>query len=376
MQVLSRILTVLTILSTPGAAAQTAQLRKPAPTFEALARQADRARDLEHTDEALELYMKAVKLKPNWDEGWWAIGTIFYDQDKYDECAAAFSRYVALKPDLSPGWIFCGMCEYRQRQYRDALQSLLRADRTGFKAAPDLTRSGRLHLILLLNRFGDWERAIELLGTQIRVSGRSPEFIAAAGIAGLRRPWLPGEVPDTERDLVARLGDAMLSALELDAKAAQEKFEALLASYPDAADVHFRFGAFLMKSNPERGFAEMKRAVEVNSRHLPALVSLSIQSLSLSDNQAAESYGRQAVLAAPEDFASHFALGRALLEQDKIPESVEQLEQAVRLAPDSPNAHFVLATAYSRSGRKADADRERSEFQHLKDLINLPVKSE
>ncbi|MGO9239408.1 MAG: tetratricopeptide repeat protein [Bryobacteraceae bacterium] len=375
MPVLVSLLIALPLFTPPLAAAPPTPA-SAAQGFDALVRQADQARDAEQLDQALDLYQKALQLKPDWEQGWWAIGTIAYDQDKYDLCAAGFARFVALKPAVSPGWILCGMCEYRLRQYKEAFQSLLHAEKTGFQATPELTRAGRLHLTLLLNRFSEWERAITLLGTQIRAYGRSTELIAAAGIAGLRKPWLPTEVPAADRDLVARLGDAMLSALEMNVKDADQKFEAILQAYPASADVHFRFGAFLMKNEPERGLAEMKRAVELDPQHLPALVSLSIQMLSLGDARAAEAYGRQAVAAGPDNFASHLALGRACLEQHNLPAAVTELEQAARQAPDSPNAHFLLATAYAQSGRKTDADRERSEFQRLKKLVNSSVKSQ
>jgi Flp pilus assembly protein TadD len=38
----------------------------------------------------------------------------------------------------------------------------------------------------------------------------------------------------------------------------------------------------------------------------------------------------------------------------------------VKLAPDNPEARFSLASAYSRLGRKADAEREHEEFKRLK----------
>jgi Flp pilus assembly protein TadD len=37
----------------------------------------------------------------------------------------------------------------------------------------------------------------------------------------------------------------------------------------------------------------------------------------------------------------------------------------VRLAPDSPQAHFHLARAYQRAGRKEDADKARLAFMRL-----------
>ena len=45
--------------------------------------------------------------------------------------------------------------------------------------------------------------------------------------------------------------------------------------------------------------------------------------------------------------------------------AVQELEAGLKLAPDSPEMHFALASAYARVGRKADAARARAEFQRL-----------
>ena len=56
----------------------------------------------------------------------------------------------------------------------------------------------------MLTKAGTFEKAITILTELTRVDKKTPEIIAAAGIAGLRRPWLPAEVPESERELVYR----------------------------------------------------------------------------------------------------------------------------------------------------------------------------
>src|ERR1035438_10563934 len=58
-----------------------------APSFETLSRQAAEARDTKRLAEALILYRKALKLKPDWADGLWEAGSIEYDQDQYKECS-------------------------------------------------------------------------------------------------------------------------------------------------------------------------------------------------------------------------------------------------------------------------------------------------
>jgi predicted Zn-dependent protease len=102
--------------------------------------------------------------------------------------------------------------------------------------------------------------------------------------------------------------------------------------------------------------------------HVPALVSLSVISLKREDTKTALEYGERAVKASPEDFSTHIVLGRALLATQEPARAAAELEQAVKLAPGVPEAHFSLATAYGRLGKKEDAAREQVEFKRLEHL--------
>jgi len=339
---------------------------RPAPSFEQLSRQATELREAGRLDEALTAYRQALKVKPAWEEGWWNVGSITYDQDKYSECAPAFHKLAALKPDLAAAWTMAGLCEYRLRQLDVALSSLTHAEQLGFQENTELSRTARLHLALLLTKTGSFEHAIVLLTELTRIDKKTPEIILVAGIAGLRKPWLPSEVPEAERDKVLKLGDAMAAAMEQDTQLAMSKFDAALAVYPSEPNFHFRYGAFLRLSDPERGITEIKKALELDPNHIPALVGLAMIYIKNGEGQTGRLYAERAVKASPNDFATHIALGRALLDTEDAAGAARELEIAVKLAPNSPEAHFTLAAAYSRLGRKADADRENQTFKRLK----------
>jgi Flp pilus assembly protein TadD len=55
---------------------------------------------------------------------------------------------------------------------------------------------------------------------------------------------------------------------------------------------------------------------------------------------------------------AYLGLGQSLISTKKFSEAVVPLETTVRLEPQNPAAHYNLATAYSRSGRKQDAEKE------------------
>jgi len=346
----------------------TAGAQTSAPAFPALSKQAQTARDAHDLPKAFDLYQKALKLKPAWEDGLWNLGSIAYDLDRYRDCSAAFQKLTEIKPDGAPGWTMLGLCEYRQRNYGTALDALTRVEQLGFSETPELANAAKLHYALLLAKTGTFEKAITVLTDLTRTDKKTPEIAAAAGIAGLRRPWLPFEVPESEREMVYRLGDAMTTAMELDYKGANQKFEDLLKAYPNEPNVHFRYGALLYIQDADRGIDEMKKAIALAPDHVPALVSLSAISLKREDNKAALEYGERAVKASPGDFSTHIVLGRALLASEDPARAAAELEQALKLAPAVPEAHFSLATAYSRLGRKQDAAREQAEFKRLEQL--------
>jgi tetratricopeptide (TPR) repeat protein len=345
-----------------------AAAQRVAATFQSLSQQADAARDAKQMDQAMALYQRALQLKPDWDEGLWSLGNIAYDLDRYNECAPAFRRLAELKPDSAPAWTMSGLCEYKLRRYDAALESLGHAESLKFAEPSELARAGRLHLALVLTKTGSFERALNVLTELTRMHKKTPEIIAAAGIAGMRQPWLLSEVPEARRELVFKLGDAMAAAMEMDYKEATQKFEAVLQEFPQEPNVHFRFGAFLNIQDSARGIEEIKRAVELAPDHVPALVGLTVIYLKREEIDTALEYGERAVKASPGDFSTHIALGRVLLAKENPARAATELELAVKLAPASPEARFSLASAYSRLGRKADSARELAEFKRLENL--------
>ncbi len=349
---------------------QPAARPRPSPSFEALSRQAMAARDAGRLDEAVVLFRKALKQKPDWADGWWGVGSIAYDRDQYVDCAQSFEQLTALKPDSSPAWTMSGLCEYRLRHFDSAVRSLQQAEHLGFQGPPELAKSARLHLALVLIKTGKFEKAINVLSDLTKFDRKTSQIIVAAGIGGLRQTWLPSEVPESDRAKVMQLGGAMATGMELDFKGAIPQFEAVVQQFPNDPNVHFRFGAFLMQQSPDRGVAELQKTLELDPGYVQALVGLAMIYLNRGDPQTAREYGERAVKASPSDFGPHVALGRALLGLNDDAAAAKELEIAVNIDPGNSDAHFSLASAYSHLGRKEDAQREHEEFRRLKKLID------
>jgi tetratricopeptide (TPR) repeat protein len=344
-----------------------------ASRFENLVHQAEVARETKRLDEALTLYKRALRLKPGWEDGWGIAGSVAYELEKYSECAADFRRLTVLKPDFVPAWALQGLCEYQLRDYRAALKSLMQVQRLGSqKTNLELSHAAGLHLALVLTKLGYSERAIARLhGVVLMERNRTPETTVAVGIAGLRKRWIPPEIPQSERDKVIKLGDAMATFMAGgDRKAAFDKFEAALRDYPNEPDFHYRYGAFLLEGDFDRGIEEIQKTLELEPGHIPALVALARIYLRRGKSQAALPYAERAVKLSPGDIIARATLGQVLLATGDAAGAVRELELAVKLAPESPEVHYNLGSAYGRMGRKADAVREREESKRLRESID------
>ena len=79
----------------PSTAAKPAAKSTPLPLsgdFEKLLKAATDARQAERWEEAIGLYAKAVKLKPDYVEGYWYQGTAYYTLDDFPRCRRASAR--------------------------------------------------------------------------------------------------------------------------------------------------------------------------------------------------------------------------------------------------------------------------------------------
>jgi len=145
---------------------------------------------------------------------------------------------------------------------------------------------------------------------------------------------------------------------------AQKEYEEILKQNPDVPGVHFRLGRILLsKPNPGPGMAEQAKKefqeeLKIDPNNAGAeyvLGELARENHEWED--AVQHFGRAAKL----DVAfgdAYLGLGQSLISGKKYSEAISPLETAVKLEPQNPATHYSLATAYSRAGRKQDAEKE------------------
>ena len=326
--ILLSILAVLTFSIFVGAAFAQSVVQ---PGFEDLEKSATAAREGGRIEEAVRDYQRAVEIRPDWEEGWWYLGTLQYDADRWPEAVPAFKRVVQLDSANGPAWNFLGLCEFETREYAQSLEHLQQGQELGTGDDPEIARVSKYHLALLLTRNGEFEKASAMLTAAF--GDQSPaQAKVALGLVLLRAPLLPQEVDPSKDALVQAAGETASLLTRGDSARTLDSFRALLAKYPNVPYLHYAFGTALASAGRDDE-ALLQQHEELKISPESALPRIEISALELRSHNP-----RPALRAA---------------------------EAAVQLAPHSPDAHRVLAQSLQALGQKEKAAAELRASQAL-----------
>jgi tetratricopeptide (TPR) repeat protein len=353
---------VLLVLLASFAAGQTTN------TFEDLSSKARHAYEANHVGEAVDLYSRAVKLRPDWAQGWWAIGMIEYQRDHYPACRDALTRMVALDAPAAPGWALLGLCEFSTKQYDASFDHLKKAHMlvSVRQAGGELLDMADYHLAMLLTRQGAFEVAQEVL-VKVALQVRSnPDMMFAAGLTGLRMPVLPSDVPMNQREVVTMAGKAFWDLATQPPAEAEEDFRALVAKYPKFPNVHYFYGTYLAARHPEQCVPEFLEELRITPDSVPARVQLALRYTVEEKLEEAVKMAREAVALSPDSVGAQLALADTLRAQGNDEAALAAFLQAKKLDPVSPKIRLFLVNVYRALGRIEDMRREQSEYERLK----------
>ena len=335
-------------------------LTASAATFDELAAQATAAREANKTAQAIELYQKALQLKPAWKEGWWFLGTLAYDIDQYKTGARAFSEFVKLEDKAAPGWAFLGLCEFETGEYQRALEHSRRGLEIATGLDPQVEQVLRFHEALLLTRLGLFDQAMPRYMVFVRRGMHDPALVAGVGLTALRRPLLPTEIPAAQQPLIAAAGQTACFWMTGDATRTAPAFQALIKTYPAEPGVHALYASYLLSSRPaEEAMVELRRELEVSPKSADARAMIALLMVRAGAQSAALPYAKQAAEDGPTSPMAQYTYGLILASTGDLREAIARLETAEKLDPAGIEYHIGLAGAYSKAGRHAEARRER-----------------
>jgi Tfp pilus assembly protein PilF len=152
---------------------------------------------------------------------------------------------------------------------------------------------------------------------------------------------------------------------------AEKEYRGILKQNPSLPGIHFRLGrALLSVPNPTADAAsearrEFEQELQIDPSNAGAeyvLGELARQSQQW--DEAVKRFSRAAKLD-PQFGEAFLGLGSSLLSEKQYADAIAPLETAVKLEPRNPDAHYSLAMAYTRAGRKQDGEKEFAIHQHI-----------
>jgi tetratricopeptide (TPR) repeat protein len=346
-----------------------AQAKPPSPSFAALSKQAAEARDADRLEEAVTLYTRALALQPKWVEGWWSLGTLEYDQDHYAKAALDFQKVIALDAANGTAHAMLGLCQFELGRDQLALKNLLAAKDLGVIKDEQLRHVAVYHLGLLqlrARKFGDAKETLDQLAKD-RI--RTKESITALGLAALLvRPQdaPPEDTPGAA--VIERAGEAETLLAAKDFDQAKKRYAELAGEFPDYPNLHFAFGRLLLETNEtDQAIEEFQRELKRDPRNVNSMLEIASVRYHV-DSQDGLKYAEEAAKLAPGIPFAHYLLGVLRLDTGNAAGAVPELEAAQKAFPNESRVYFSLGNAYSRVGRKAEAAKARAEFARLNAL--------
>jgi tetratricopeptide (TPR) repeat protein/bifunctional DNA-binding transcriptional regulator/antitoxin component of YhaV-PrlF toxin-antitoxin module len=227
--------------------------------FAVAAQAASSARDAGRTEVAIENYRRAVAIRPDWQEGWFFLGTLQYDTDRYADAIPAFQKLTELAPTAGPAWNFLGLCEFETKDYANATAHLEKGQQLGTGDDPEIARVSKYHLALLLNREGDFDRATTTLRSAFGEGQIPAQAKLALGLALLHAPVLPDELDPSQEALVRSAGEIAARLARGDSATALHDFPQILMEHPGTPYLHDSYAKALAAAGNDQEAQEQRR---------------------------------------------------------------------------------------------------------------------
>lgn len=300
-----------------------------------------------NTAEAIRNYRRAVEIRADWEEGWWYLGTLQYDADRFVDAISPLEKVVKLDPANGPAWNFLGLCEFEIHDYEKSLTHLQKGQEVGTGDDPEITRVARYHLALLLNRNGEFERASAMLVTAFG-NQLPPQVKVLLGLLLLRVPLLPQEVDPSQDALVQAAGETASLLVLGDTSRTIDSFRALVAKYPNAPYLHYSFGKALASAGRDKeALLQQQEESKISAASELPEIEISSLELRLHHPQQALQAAEIAVRLSPNSGAAHQALEESLLASGQKEKALAELRTSQSLASEAPVREARVVRMYA-----------------------------
>jgi tetratricopeptide (TPR) repeat protein len=334
----------------------------------ALEREAQIAVKAGDFQKAIQVYMNLVKSSPASAEYHYQLGAAYLAAGQPQNAAPPLREALKLKPGFADARYLLGASLAETSQCAEALPDLK-------QAAAHLTDR------MLQRRIG-----IDGVNCSMELDQQDD----AIGFLQQLRHRFPKDAEvlylsvHVFSDLSTRASQALLMAdpgsyqvHELNAEAleaqgkwdeAESEYRRVLAMKPDLPGIHYLIGRLILtKPKTATTFEDAKKEFEaelkINPHNAGAEFVLGELALRTQDYATAIDRFSKAIADDPNFADAKIELGRSLISTHQPAKAISPLESAVKLQPQNPSAHYLLAMAYRGAGRTQDAEKQLAAYQ-------------
>ncbi|MEW5977569.1 MAG: tetratricopeptide repeat protein [Acidobacteriota bacterium] len=312
---------------------------------------------------AIREYEKLVKIAPERTEFQFQLAVAHYSSGQPQEAVPILRKVLKSRSDLSSARDYLGASLAESGNCREALPLLKKS--VSRVTDSHLRQSVGLSGVRCAMALGDTDEAVDFLRQLKRALPDDPEvlYLSAHVYSDL-------SIRASQELLFKAPGSYQVRLLNAEALETQGRwndaaaeYRQVLAQNPSLPGIHYRLGRLLLSApKTESTLEDARREFEAELKIDPGNAGAEYVLGEMARKarqwpQAIERFSKAARL--DPTFADAFiGWGKSLVAAGQPELALVPLEAAVQLQRENPVAHFQLATAYRRAGRKEEADRE------------------
>jgi tetratricopeptide (TPR) repeat protein len=214
---------------------------------------------------------------------------------------------------------------------------------------------------------GQYQEALIEFKNVVQIDPKDPDghyrlaltFLKIGGLQNLQAAFgeltKTVELDQTNQDAQIKLGEMYL--LSQQPAKARERAEIVLASAPQNTQGLILHGQSLISEKEfEKGIEELKKAIELDPKHIPTYLTLAQAYMQLKNASAAEQALQQALGADPKSVEATAAMGDFRLLTGKMDEAEGFYKAAIDLAPERDAVYLKLGGFYQMTRKWNEAE--------------------
>ncbi|WP_269606548.1 tetratricopeptide repeat protein [Prochlorococcus marinus] len=319
--------------------------------------------ELGNSKEAVLLYRKAIKIKPDYTDFYYNLSIILKDIGNLEEAELSTRKAIELKPDYAEAHYNLGII---LKDLGNLKQSEL-SYRNAIKIKPDYAEA-HYNLGIILKDLGNLKQSELSYRNAIKIKPNYAEAHYNLGIilkdlGNLKQAELSYrnaiKIKPDYIEAHSNLGNILRDIDKL--QEAELSYRNAIKIKPNYAEAHYNLGIILRDIvNLQEAELYTRKAIELKPDFAEAHSNLGNILRDIGNLQEAESSTRKAIELKPDFAEAHSNLGNLLRDIGNLQEAELYTRKAIELKPDFAEAHVNLGTILYDLGKVIDANKEYS----------------